>query len=135
MPRYLFLRYDREDLRVDVPPEEWAGEVQRHRDVATAVEAADGARVVSSEALRPRVTATTVRMPAEDAEPLVTDGPVLGTEEALGDCCLGARADTGRPVHPGEEEQRGRRHPRCGGPTRRSGTSGWPAHWTSSTWC
>jgi len=84
MPQYLFLLYDREDLWVDVPPEEWAAEMQRHRDFTAAVEAADGARVVSSEALRPQATATTVRMPAKDAEPLVTDGPFLETTEALG---------------------------------------------------
>jgi len=84
MPQYLFLLYDREDLWIDVPAEQWDAEMQRHRDFTAAVEAADGARIVSSEALRPQATATTVRTSSPDAEPLVTDGPFLETKEALG---------------------------------------------------
>ena len=84
MPQYLFLLYDREDLWVDAPPEVWEREMQRHDAFTAAVEATDGARVVGGEALQPQATATTLRMPSPEAEPLVTDGPFLETKEALG---------------------------------------------------
>ena len=84
MPQYLFLLYDREDLWVDVPADVWDREMQRHDAFSAAVAATDGARIVGGEALQPQATATTLRMPSPDGEPLVTDGPFLETKEALG---------------------------------------------------
>ena len=84
MPQYLFMLYDREDLWADASPEVWAAEMGRHRVFTEAVAAADGARVVEGNALRPQGAATTLRMPSPDAEPLLTDGPFLETREAMG---------------------------------------------------
>lgn len=84
MPQYLFLLYDREEAWADFTPDDWARAMQRHRDFTAAVEAADGARVIDGQALTDQDTATTVRMPSPDAEPLVTDGPFLETKEAFG---------------------------------------------------
>ena len=84
MPQYLFLLYDREDLWVDVPPEEWSDMMRRHGAFQSAVQAADGATILGSSALRPQATATTIRTSSPGSTPLVTGGPFLEAKEALG---------------------------------------------------
>jgi hypothetical protein len=81
MAQYMFLLFDSEEWYDQITPEEWQQQMKLHGDFMAAVEAA-GASIVSSAALLPSSTASTVKQ--GDGEPLVTDGPFIETKEALG---------------------------------------------------
>jgi hypothetical protein len=77
MSQYMILIYEDEAGYETAPPEVFGEVMQAHTDFMAQVEQ-HGAKIVSSEALQPTSTATTVR----GSE--VTDGPFVETKEALG---------------------------------------------------
>lgn len=79
--RYMFLIYADETQYADMTPESWEQMMVAHNTWSSKV-VAEGASIISGEALAPSATATTVRNGS--GSPVVTDGPFIETKEALG---------------------------------------------------
>ncbi|HEY2675179.1 MAG TPA: YciI family protein [Rugosimonospora sp.] len=77
MAQYLILIYENEAAYADVSPDMWQTMMQLHGRFMEQV-TEKGARIVSSGALEPTSTATSIR------SDIVTDGPFVETKEALG---------------------------------------------------
>lgn len=77
MAEYLILIYETEDSYADVSPELWQQLMEAHGRFMQQV-TEKGSRIVSSGALQPTATATSIR------GDIVTDGPFVETKEALG---------------------------------------------------
>ncbi|HYO87279.1 MAG TPA: YciI family protein [Candidatus Limnocylindrales bacterium] len=78
--KYMLLIYNDPAMRAKMTEADYATEMQAHYAYGSALRSADAA--VSSEALYPAESATTVRM--RDGQRLVTDGPFAETREHLG---------------------------------------------------
>ena len=85
MAQYMFLLFDSEEWYDQVTAEEFQTQMKLHTAFAAAVEAAGGS-ILGGEALERSSTASTVKQ--GHGEPLVTDGPVIETKEALGGFCV-----------------------------------------------
>lgn len=78
--RWMVLLYEDEQAWADATPEQQEAYLDRHRDYET--RAGDhGVAILSSDALQPTTTATTLR---PDADRTATDGPFAETTEHLG---------------------------------------------------
>ncbi|GIH12923.1 YciI family protein [Rugosimonospora africana] len=77
MAQYLILIYETEDSYAQVTPEMWQQMAEAHGRFMEQVKE-KGSRIISSEALQPTTTATSIR------GDIVTDGPFVETKEALG---------------------------------------------------
>jgi hypothetical protein len=77
MAQYLILIYENEAGYVDVPQDAWQQMMDAHGRLMEQVKE-KGSRIISSEALQPTSTATSIR------DDIVTDGPFTETKEALG---------------------------------------------------
>ena len=86
MAEYMILIYEDEASWVDAGPEQWE-EVGRQHNVFTQATLDMGVRIVTSHALQPTATATSVRGDT------VTDGPFVETKEAFGGYYLIDAAD------------------------------------------